>query len=562
MVAPPSASGAGASGRPRIRVSRILRWWALALAVAMLTAACAGEDGESTPTTQPEAAPVSVVVARADEPSGFNVHHPDQRSPVAFDVATTVWPSAYRIHPDFTLEPWLLSAPATIASTEPFTVEWRIRPDAEWSDGVPVTAADFDYLYRHCAGLVDGTECVDRALYQRISRFEAVDDKTVRLTFGEPFVEFEALFRHLVPSHTVAAGAAGWNEGFVADPGPSAGPLVFDEWRRGEGVALAANPAYFGTVPEVERLVVRFLEPDLQLDGLRTGEVDVAFPEPSLELLGEVEGMAAVRTQQVAGAKVEVLAFNLDHPLLATPAARRAVALGIGRREIVESLITPVNPDARRLDNRVYVVNQPQYEGHGGEFRRRDVELATAELTAAGFTRDAEGFFQREGERIELRLATTTGDARREDVVQLVQAHLQELGLSVTIDNRPEAEFEEALAAGEFDLAHFGRRADPFPVAATTAAYGTGGADNVSGLSQERVDELIATAGEESDDRARAQTLNQLDQALWEFLPDLPLYQPPLVVAAQRTLRGVTANPTTQGHLWNVEEWRVVEPES
>lgn len=523
--------------------------------VGFSAAGACGTDGDDDATP---AAPTTVVVAVDREPASFNVNLPGQATPAAQNIVTTMWPSAYRLRPDFTAEPWLLSSPATIVSTDPFTVEWRIRPDVNWSDGVPVSADDFEFLYRHCAGLVPGAQCDEAAGYDQITAFEKVDAKTVRVTFDPPYVEYESLFRNIPPSHVAEERAGGWNEAFSDDPGPSAGPFRFESRTRGDRIVLERNDRYFGDLPSIERLVFRVLEPPSQADALRNGEVDLIFPTPTAALVATVDAIESAEMQLGLGAEIEHLSFNLENEFLAMAPVRRAIALAINREAIVDALVTPTNPDARRLDHRVFLLDQQHYEAHGEEFAGPDLDRARAELEAAGFERGEEGFYRLDGRPLELSISTTSGHVRREQQLQLIEAQLVELGIQVTIENAPDDAFAAALAAGDFDLASFAGRGSAFPLSRVQAIYGSGGGLNHNGFSEPRVDELLAQAAGEADPATRAALLNELDVALWDFLPDLPLYQPPTLLAYDGLLDGVQANLTAQGHLWNVEAWSVL----
>ena len=53
----------------------------------------------------------------------------------------------YKLLPDFSYEPWIFDKDCTVTAQSPFTVDCTIRPEAKWSDGVPITADDFKFTY-------------------------------------------------------------------------------------------------------------------------------------------------------------------------------------------------------------------------------------------------------------------------------------------------------------------------------------------------------------------------------------------------------------------------------
>ena len=60
-----------------------------------------------------------------------------------------MYPSVFRVHPDFSvqLDPTFMVS-AELTSHDPQTITYQIRPEASWSDGTPITADDFIYLWR------------------------------------------------------------------------------------------------------------------------------------------------------------------------------------------------------------------------------------------------------------------------------------------------------------------------------------------------------------------------------------------------------------------------------
>lgn len=529
--------------------------------VALVAPSCT--DSEPVARTEPAApGPKTAVVGAVDEPTGFNVNHPAHASSAGRDIAGLVWPSAYRISPDYTPEPWLLSAPAAVVTTDPFVVEWRIRPDADWSDGTPVSADDFEYLYRHCAGLVENAACADPTGYDRVTEFEAVDDTTVRLTFDPPYVEYESLFRDVPPSHLAGERPDTWGRDFVGDPGASAGPYELVSWTAGESMLFERNDDYFGSTPEIDRLTIRFVDAASQVGELRNGEVHLIAPEADAATVDTLTDSNGTTTEVGPSRELEMLVFNLDHPFLAQAPVRRAIALATDRRALVDSLVLAVDQDGRRLDNHVFVVDQPGYEAHGEEFRPSSLDLARAELESAGFERSEDGFFQIDGQPVELRISTTSGVVRRERQVQQVEAALRALGLRVTIDNADADVLRSRVAEGDFDVAALPTPASTFPAARARARYSTGGAQNHAGFSEPGVDEALDAATAEVDPAARRSLLNDVDRLLWEFMPDLPLYQPPAILAHDSSLTGARFNATSEGHLWNVEAWDRVDGEA
>jgi len=353
-----------------VRNRKAWRLLALLLAFTLIAAACGddssddGADGTDT-TTEGGAEPGgdasgSVVLGAEQELSGFNTSTSADNLFWGQQVVNMIWPSAYDVQPDFTVIPGaVLAGPAEIVSeADPFTVRWTIADEANWSDGTPISSADFEFLWASCNGLVDegeptttddegnevtAVDCVSIDGYGT-AEFAAVDDKTVELTWEQPYPDYEGLFGGILPSH-VAEGENPFTEGFRDVPTVSGGPFLVDEWVRGQSLTLIPNPDYWGPQAQIAELTFLFISDSATLpDALRNGEVDLIYPQPQVDLVDQVEGFDGVTSSVGFGPVFEHLTFNLDTPALADVEMRQAITLGIDRAALVEARV----PEQRR----------------------------------------------------------------------------------------------------------------------------------------------------------------------------------------------------------------------
>ncbi|MDQ2723569.1 MAG: ABC transporter substrate-binding protein, partial [Actinomycetota bacterium] len=200
--------------------SRHHRRWlgASALSVLAVVSACTAAPSpvvQSTATTSTpppnQAVTNSVVVAIDDVGPGFNPHELADLSPVNNAVSSLVLPSAFQPVADGTgagsaawqLDPSIAvsatpsSAPSS--ATAPFTVTYVLRNDAQWSDGAPIAAEDFRYLWQQ---MITQPGVADGAGYGLISDVASTSGgKTVTVSFSQPYPGWRQLFRNLLPSH-------------------------------------------------------------------------------------------------------------------------------------------------------------------------------------------------------------------------------------------------------------------------------------------------------------------------------------------------------------------------
>ncbi len=278
---------------------------ALAAALALITAACtSGDDDLAVTTTTAATAPptTSTTEPVQPKPSGgtirtvygpagpqtvnplFSVLEADAGGGLALgwygvldgNVNVGVWRfdgTTGELVPDLITEaPSFANGGLTENENGTLTVRYEIDPDAVWSDGEPITGADFAFTHDAIVSLSerfrDGpdpelptvTSCnEDSPIVFRpflVDSHERVvpgslsfGDKTVEFTLDGPDAYTERLFPYVLPEHAVAGTdiAADW----LYRLWPSAGPFVLESFdREDQLVTLSRNPNYWRTDPD------------------------------------------------------------------------------------------------------------------------------------------------------------------------------------------------------------------------------------------------------------------------------------------------------------------------
>lgn len=167
-----------------------------------------------------------------------------------------------------------------------------------------------------------------------------------------------------------------------------------------------------------------------------------------------------------------------------------------------------------------------------------------------------DGIRQRDGQRLQLRLATTTDNQTRSRVAQVIQQQLRAVGIDVHLDLEPPEVFFDAspsgtLAGRRFDLALYAWQAGPEPStylytcqevpSEANSFFG----QNYPGYCNNVYDALAAQASNQLSRDARAPLVVAAEQLVNRDLPMLPLYQDLLVLAHRTGVRGLDRNPST-----------------
>ncbi|MGH8966718.1 MAG: ABC transporter substrate-binding protein, partial [Actinomycetes bacterium] len=233
----------------------------------------------SGPVSSPSApSPAREVVLGVDQlVGGFNPHTLADLTPISEAVAGLLLPSAFHQTPAgrWILDDTLLNS-AEVTNTTPFTVTYRIRRNAQWSDITPIAAEDFGYLAEQ---MRSQPGVLDSAGYQLIDRVISRDGgKTAEVVFHRPYAGWQTLFRHLLPAHLLKDAPGGWSRGLDAGLPVSGGPFAMASIDRSLGeMLLVRNDRYWDTPAQVDRILFRQGSAAALVDALRTGGVQGAL---------------------------------------------------------------------------------------------------------------------------------------------------------------------------------------------------------------------------------------------------------------------------------------------
>ncbi len=539
------------------------------LLVTALGAAACGGSTSSTSDAKKNTAPSTVTVKDGgtltygadQEPTGFNQNTSKDNGTSVVNVNETVLPSVFRVHPDFTVQldkDFMVSAELT--KPEPETITYKIKPEAKWSDGMPVDAKDFSLMWKAENGTNKKFDVASTTGYEDIGSVTGSDgDKTVTVVFKKKFADWRSLFTGIVPAHIVEKDPKGleegWNNGLNKTIPVSAGPFKFGAYKPTDSLTLVRNDTYFGPKAHLDSLVFRFLpESTTQPDALKNGEVQLIYPQPQLDLVAAVKAIPGVTSSVAFGLSFEHLDFNYKTPGLADVAVRKAIAMGLDRNSMLKRTVAQFSDKAALLGNRIYLTGQPEYKDHAGDYGKGDVAGATKALEAAGYAKGANGIYAKGGKPLSFKFGTTAGNKLRETQGELFKTQMQAIGIDIKIANSKSKVFFPALSKGNFEISDFAWVGGPF-ASANKSIYVTDGGSNYGKSSNPKVDALFTQAGAELDDAKKVDLYNQADEAMWLDMVTIPLYQKPTFIAYSDKYGNIGENASSEGPFWNAGTW-------
>jgi peptide/nickel transport system substrate-binding protein len=221
------------------------------------------------------------------------------------------------------------------------TVEFTLREGVRFHDGRTMTAEDvaFSFTERLYGRVPPEVAATARRTFPGFERLEIVAPGVVRFVNRIPDVTLEGRLAQnvgVVLSRAAWEATRDWQEWARRPVGT--GPYRIAEYRPDHSLVLEAHDAYWGGRPPARR--IRFLEvPEVasRVNGLFAGEFDFAADMPP----DQVTVVERNPRFEVLGApinNIRLLVFDHNHPQLADPRVRRALAHAVDRRAIVEAL--------------------------------------------------------------------------------------------------------------------------------------------------------------------------------------------------------------------------------
>ncbi len=414
-------------------------------------------------------------------------------------------------------------------SADGLTYTFHLRSNAQWSNGAPVTAADFVASYRRV--LTPATAAPKAPLFFMVKNarafatgqlndfsavgFWAPSPLTLVVTLERPMPQF---LRYVasgpwipVNPRIVTALGRHWTRpgNFVGN-----GAFTLEEWRPQQRIVVRKNPSYHAAdhihLDEIQ--FIAFDSGDTEERAFRSGQLDItmAIPFAKLETYWTERPDEAHRAPL---AETRYLTFNTLRAPLNDIRVRRALSLALDRARLAEKVVRAGQEPAFRMVPPV-LRGADDHDSHllgGGE---ENIATARELLAAAGFP-NGRGF-----PRLELS-GWTIGPPVTEAIQEMWK---KELGIDVKLLTREAKVHVAALRAGLYDIGFITAIPDVPDAINLLDDFTTGSPGNYPHWSDARYDELMAAAAQAPEAAEQAARLRDAEARLLEQCPVAPLY--------------------------------------
>jgi ABC-type transport system substrate-binding protein len=432
---------------------------------------------QSTDTTESTIPPppkaTQIIMAIDSIGPGFNPHLLSDQSPVNAAVSSLVLPSSFRPVPDpntptgsrWELDTTLLES-AEVTSDNPFTVTYKIRPEAQWTDNAPIGADDYWYLWRQ---MVSQPGVVDPAGYDLITGVESVEGgKTAVVTFSQPYPAWRELFNDILPAHIVKDVPGGFAAGLTR-----ALPVTGGQFRvesidpQRDEILLARNDRYWSAPAKPDLVLLRRGGATSALaDSIRNGDTQVAQVHGGAAAFAQLSAIPDVRTARIVTPRVMQLTLRAQQPALADSQVRKAI-LGLLDVDLLASVgagddntVTLAQAQVRTPSDPGYVPTAPPAMTKeaalgllaGAGYQVQPVETPVPPTPGTPAPENNRGRITKDGVPLALVLGVAANDPTSVAVANTAADQLRNVGITASVSALdPVVLYGEALANNRVD---------------------------------------------------------------------------------------------------------------
>ena len=415
------------------------------------------------------------------------LHATDMSTTVEVTVLNQNYDTLMYMNPDGTKEPEPRIAESYEISEDGLDYTFKIRKDATFHDGTPITVDDVVFsieLYK--ASEYQGSQI------SMLSSVEAIDDETVVCHLDVPYAPF--LSGICAPNIASKAYYEADAEKFAAEPIGS-GPYKFVSREIGSQITLEAYEDYYRGKANIEKVTFKVVpDPATMAIALQTGgEYGIDFAEVTAAVLPQLEATPTVEVAEVETSAFVYVSMNLEKEPYNDVLVRQAINYAIDRENLVNVCFegkASVNSSLCAPSRFGYSEDLMQYS--------YDPEKAKELLAEAGITAPYD-------------LGTMIVAEQYANLAAVIQNDLKAVGLEVTIEPQEFNTFIGGLTSGNYGITvlQMALEGDTQQLEMAFITDYIGMANNAR-YSDETMNGLFEQTKTETDTEARAELFNQI----------------------------------------------------
>lgn len=430
---------------------------------------------------------------------------------------------------------------------------FKLKPGVKYTDGTPLTVKDYVFAMKimhdpsydgesdMLSMKIKGGQEYKDGKADEIEGIKVINDNTVEVTVTEAtaFTRDYLGDVSFIPEHYYGKGFKKGNMDSLKtlhDKPLGSGPYIMKKFAPGQEVVFEANPDYFKGAPKIKNVVYKSTTSETMLPMLQSGEIDMDMITVSEDNVDEIKGMGFLDLNIFKTNGYGYVAFNHNVDKFKDQKVRQALMYGLNRAEIVEAIYGRyANP-----------INIPQsdvswsYSEEGIEPYEFDLEKAKSLLDEAGWKPGADGVREKDGKKFVIDFSATADNPVVEALLPIMVQNYKELGIEVKAETLDFNAIMDKKDKGEFEMFFAAWGLTPEP---DNTVYITNGAQNDTGYSNAKVDELMKKGKHTLDVEERKKIYGEMYQELNKDLPNLFIYQRRDAWAINSRIKGFDITP-------------------
>ena len=458
---------------------------------------------------------------------------------------------------NFKIIPWL--AQSWQISPDGRTYTMHLRHDATWSDGAPITSADFLFEYN-----VE-TDPASNAPYASdwliVDSLTAPDKWTLVYKLKEPNAPFLSTIGSLphapLPVHVYGKiPHAQMQHLDLTKHLVTSGSYTFVEWKPDDHLIMQSNAKWWHGRPYIDRIYVKEYESDTATQvALQNGDMDTTYDLPTPQWLALKDDPKFILIHNPSD-NWNWWVPNLTTPILSDLRVRQAMMYGYDRKSEAERLFhnedipvfSPIPLAQRWALNPATLTAYPY-----------DPAKAQAILDADGWKMGPDGFRYKAGKRLEIQTNLIAGNDVGSKDFELLQANMKSIGMKLDAHQIEFNVYFDQEAKGQFELdgGGFGGGGDPdvFQFLSSKALPPNG--LNYAHYVNPKMDALIEAARQTNNLAQRAKLYYEIQDLCIQDVPYLFDVSPYYRLVINKRIQGV--NPAKAGSFF--PQTMLYEPE-
>ena len=435
-------------------------------------------------------------------------------------------------------------ASSSEVSDDGLTHTYKIRKDAKWANGDPVTANDFvyawhrifqkkgQYYYMFCDGIasivgaqemsdkIDNEEDITDADLDAMG-VKAVDDKTLEVTTTTRVSFFDELmsFPCFYPINEKFCEKQGDKYGKSADSVLANGAFTMTNWEPGSVAEFEKNDKFYAAKDvKIDKLVMKLVqEPKVAAQSFEAGETDFAIINS--DLVDKYKKDESFKN--ISEGFLFYIQPNLENSDLANLNVRKALSLAINRKDLCENVLKDGSQAASG-----FVPSGLSISPEGKDFRDEADTYTSYDKKAAQAALD-EGLKELGKSEITLRVTYGTDESPMDVFATYLQNAFSSLkGLKIEmVATTKQDRIYNKQKNGDFDLSVTRWGPDyGDPTTYLTLAL-TNNNNNYGHWSNTEFDSIMEKVNNETDVNARWQLMIDAEKIMMDDLCYIPVFE-------------------------------------